>query len=417
MSYDRCAFLGFLCVSVPLWLFFMMRSSTASTPLAEELAARIRAGGPLTFAEYMAECLYHPEHGYYSRPEAQARRFADYYTSVDVHPIFGRLLARQLREMWEGLGRPATFLLVEVGAGAGRLAQQILSFAARELPEFYSALHYVAVEHSGARRGALAARLAPQIAAGRASSRTALPEEIPVGCVLSNEFLDALPVHRVVREPESGEPSGLSEIYVALQEENFIEQLGPLSTPALRDYFGAQEIELLEGQQAEASLKACAWIEEVGRRLGRGFVLTVDYGHEARELYDERHLRGTLLAYRRNRASEEFFAAPGEQDLTAHVNFTALDLWGRRAGLARAGLVSQTQFLLALGRRNEFADLYEADSGQPEGGKPGQGEAERLRARLLLKTLIYPEGMGETFQVFIQQKGADPPRLTGLEPL
>jgi SAM-dependent MidA family methyltransferase len=137
----------------------------------------------------------------------------------------------------------------------------------------------------------------------------------------------------------------------------------------------------------------------------------VDYGHEERELYDERHLRGTLLAYRRNRANEEFFAAPGEQDLTAHVNFTALDLWGRRAGLARTGLVSQTQFLLALGRPNEFADLDEPDSAEP-----GQGEAERLRARLLLKTLIYPEGMGETFQVFIQHKGAGPPRLTGLEP-
>jgi len=380
------------------------------TPLAEELAARIRARGPLSFAEYMAECLYHPQYGYYSRPER--RRFADYYTSVDVHPVFGRLLARQLREMWELLRRPAPFLLVEAGAGEGRLAQQILSFAERELPEFYAALDYIAVERSDARRGALAARLAAPIAAGRACCRPALPQEIPAGCVFSNEFLDALPVHRVVREPESGEPGALREIYVTFEEENFVEQPGPLSTPALREYFAAQSIELLEGQEAEAGLEACAWIEEVGRRLGRGFVLTVDYGHEARELYDERHLRGTLLAYRGHRASEEFFAAPGEQDLTAHVNFTALDLRGRRGGLARTGMVSQAQFLLSLGRVNEFADLHEPDSGEP-----GQGEAERIRARLLLKTLIYPEGMGETFQVFIQHKGVEAPRLTGLEPL
>ena len=133
----------------------------------------------------------------------------------------------------------------------------------------------------------------------------------------------------------------------------------------------------------------------------------MDYGREARELYNERHMRGTLLAYHQHRAGEDFYRAPGEQDLTAHVNFTALDLWGRRAGLERAGLVSLAQFLLALGRGNEFADLYEE----------GQSEVERLRARLLLKNLIHPEGMGETFQVFIQYKGVETPLLTGLEPL
>jgi SAM-dependent MidA family methyltransferase len=142
----------------------------------------------------------------------------------------------------------------------------------------------------------------------------------------------------------------------------------------------------------------------VGRRLGRGFVLTVDYGHEAPELYNERHMRGTLLAYSEHRATENFFERPGEQDLTAHVNFTALDLWGRRAGLARTGCVSQMAFLVALGRGNEFADLYDE----------GANEVERIRARLFLKSLIHPEGMGETFQVFIQHKGLAAPQLTGL---
>jgi len=121
----------------------------------------------------------------------------------------------------------------------------------------------------------------------------------------------------------------------------------------------------------------------------------VDYGHEAAELYNNRHMRGTLLAYQQHRASEDFFAAPGEQDLTAHVNFTALDLAGRRMGLARAGLVSQSHFLLALGRANDFADLYDT----------GQSETDRLRARLLLKNLIHPEGFGETFRVLLQHKG------------
>ena len=142
-------------------------------------------------------------------------------------------------------------------------------------------------------------------------------------------------------------------------------------------------------------------------RLQRGFVLTIDYGHEAGELYDQRHMRGTLLAYQRHRAGEDFFRAPGEQDLTAHVNFTALDHWGKRAGLYRTGLMSQSTFLMALARQSDFAEL------QAE----GMSESEQSRARLLFKTLIYPEGMGETFQVFIQHKNVESPRLTGLEPL
>jgi len=378
----------------------MMPHSATATPLAHLLRARIRERGPITFAEYMRECLYHSEYGYYTAREGL--RFADYYSSVDVHPIFGRLLARQLEEMWRHLGRPGPFWIVETGAGDGRLGKHVLGFAVRELRDFYGALRYVAIERSAAGRAAQAIELARHAEAGRAFSAAELPGEIPIGCVFSNELLDALPVHRVTQEK-----GALREICVGLDGEEFCEQLAPLSTPALAEYFRAQGIELGEGQQGEAGLEACEWIEDAGRRLGRGFVLTVDYGHEACELYNEFHARGTLLAYQRHRASEDFFRAPGEQDLTAHVNFTALDLWGRRAGLARTGLVSQAQFLLALGRANEFADLYDE----------GQSEVERIRARLLLKNLIYPEGMGEVFQVFIQHKGVETVKLTGLEAL
>ena len=174
--------------------------------------------------------------------------------------------------------------------------------------------------------------------------------------------------------------------------------------PTLERYFGEQGIALGEGQQAEVCFEACDWIESAGRALERGFVLTIDYGHEARALYDQHHNRGTLLAYRDHKITENLLDVPGEQDLTAHVNFTAVDLCGRRAGLARTGLVTQSQFLVALGRGNEFADLYE----------PGQSEMEKLRARLLLKNLIHPEGLGEKFQVLIQHKGIAAPRLTGL---
>ncbi len=245
-----------------------------------------------------------------------------------------------------------------------------------------------------------------------------MPSKIEAGCVFSNELLDALPVHRVVQED-----CGLKEIFVTRADASaqdphtastngpprkadpaFEEVRLPLSTCAISEYFAQQGIALSEGQQAEAGLEACDWIAEIGRRLQRGFVLTIDYGHEAADLFNARHMAGTTIAYAGHRANEEFYAAPGEQDLTAHVNLTALQLWGERAGLRTLGLVSQTSFLLALGRGNDFADLYD----------DGMDEAERVRARLQLKTLIFPEGMGERFQVLVQQKGQGAARLTGL---
>jgi SAM-dependent MidA family methyltransferase len=367
------------------------------TALEQLLAERIRRFGPITFAEYMRECLYHPVHGYYSQPEA--RRFADYYTSVDVNPVFGRLLARQFAEMWEQLGRSGEFLLVEAAAGTGRLASQILEFARQKLPDFYEAVRYVAVERSPARCDQMNSRLAPHVGQGRCRVELEIPAKIPVGCVLSNELLDALPVHRLVQQNGTW-----LEIFVTHDGERFSERPAAISTCAITEYFAAQKITFAETQQVEAGLEACDWIMEIGRRLERGFVLTIDYGQEASDLFDTRHMVGTVLAYGNHRASGELYAAPGQQDLTAHVNFTAVRLWGARSGLKVLGLVSQTAFLMGLGRGNEFADLYE----------DGMSEAERVKARLQLKTLIFPEGMGERFQVMIQEKNAGGCRLTSL---
>jgi SAM-dependent MidA family methyltransferase len=377
-----------------------MAKGLAQTPLAAQLAARIRRSGPIKFADYMDACLYDPEYGFYSRPEAQ--RVGHYYTSVDVHPVYGRLLTRQFHEMWLAMDRPEPSFLVEAGAGTGLLAAQILEFAARSLPDYYSALRYLAVEASPARRAAHERSIERHIRAGSAASLPELPATIPGGCIFSNELLDALPVHRVVCEA-----GALRETWIDLAGDEFVEATGPLSTPAIADYFAVQGVKLAEGQQAEAGIAACRWIEDAGGRLGRGFVLTVDYGHDARELYNERHMRGTLLAYERHRADEDFYRAPGEQDLTAHVNFTALDLWGKSAGLERTGIASQGHFLLALARANDFADLYGDE----------ESDVARLRARLLFKTLIHPEGMGETFRVFIQHKGLAASRLAGLDTL
>jgi SAM-dependent MidA family methyltransferase len=370
------------------------------TPLAALLASRIRRFGPITFAEYMRESLYHPVHGYYSKSEA--RRFSDYYTSVDVHPIFGRLLARQFAEMWGQLDRPGEFLLVEAAAGTGRLAGHILEFAQAHLPDFFDALKFVAVERSPARCDQLGARLSHFIRKGKCRPSLEFPARIPVGCVFSNELLDALPVHRVLQQR-----GALREIFVTTDGKVFSEIPHPLSSSAIADYFAAQQITLEEGQLAEAGLEACDWITEIARRLDRGFVLTIDYGHEAADLLDAHHQSGTVLSYSKHQASNNLYASPGEQDLTAHVNFTALRQWGGRQGLETLGLLSQTAFLLALGKGNDFGDLY----------NDGMDESARLRARLQLKTLIYPEGLGERFHVLLQQKSTPNAQLTVLSPL
>jgi SAM-dependent MidA family methyltransferase len=377
-----------------------MQRRSEPTPLAAILAERIRSHGPITFAEYMEACLYDPEYGYYARADQRPRQ--DYFTSVDARPLFGRLLARQLREMWTQLGSPSPFSLIEAGAGTGELAAQVLDFVAVEWSAFYQALQYVGVERSASRRAAQAKVLTTHVARGHASSATEIPSEISCGCIFSNELLDAMPVHRVMQE--NGD---LREVYVGVGDTGFCEQVGPPSTPELGRYFEEQGVALSDEQHAEVCLEAADWIEAAGRRLHRGFVLMIDYGHEARELYDERHMRGTLLAYEKHRAGEDYFRAPGQQDLTAHVNFSALDLWGQRAGLKRTGLTSQTNFLLALARSSNFEDLQSDHMEQNQ----------QARARLLFKTLINPEGMGETFQVLIQHKGIDAPKLSGFDPL
>jgi SAM-dependent MidA family methyltransferase len=369
----------------------------ATPPLVEVLAKRIAANGPITFAEYMEAALYHPQFGYYTKPATPPRR--DYFTNIDVSPLFGRLVARQLEEMWHKLGRPKPFTIAEAGSGSGALAHSILDFTATQFREFYDALHYIAVERSDTRRAAQHRLFTTHTSRGKFTAAAELSAAIDAGVIISNEFFDALPVHRVI-----GSTDGLRELNVGHGTNGFFEQSGALSNPALGIYFERHGITLLPDQQAEVNLKACTWIREAGKRLARGFVLSVDYGFEAPELFSERHMRGTLLAYERHRATERYFRAPGEQDLTSHVDFTAIDRAGQRGGLIRTGYTTQSNFLLALAHESRLADLEGA----------GLSEVEQAKARNAFRMLIHPEGMGETFKVLIQHKGIDSPVLTGL---
>jgi SAM-dependent MidA family methyltransferase len=370
----------------------------AQTLLERILLDTIRASGPITFRQYMALCLYHPEHGYYARGCERSGVRGDYFTSSDLHPIFARLLARQAAEMWEVLGRPAPFTWVEMGAGRGLFAHDFIKWAANT--DLGGALNYIAIEPSDEARLRLMDRVSRE---GRKTSFHVLAnmEELgPItGCFFSNELVDAFPVSIVTRA--GGQ---LQEIYVIAQGETLRETLGRLSDTAVAAYVARYAPGLEEGHRMEVNLMVADWVRSVADRLVRGFLLTVDYGDLAARLYTACRPRGTLMAYRGHVASEGFFSAPGEQDLTAHVNFSALINAGEEAGLDLTGFTTQERFLLALGESNQFADLYDL----------AQSEVERLDARLKLKRLILPGGMGTVFKVLIQHKGIRTLKLTGL---
>ncbi len=355
----------------------------------------------MTFERYMSLCLYHPEYGYYTRGQERTGVEGDYFTSPDLHPVFARLLARQAAEMWTAMERPTPFTWVEMGAGRGFFACDFLAWSAKALPGFFAALDYVAIEPGALQRQQIGVRLA---AAGVASKVRLLPnldEITPVsGCFFSNELVDAFPVNVVTRVG-----GRLREIYVTATDDELREIPGSISDTAIAAYVARYAHQLEEGHRVEVNRHGQTWIRSIAEKLACGFVLTIDYGDMANRLFTLDRPRGTLLAYHGHSANEDYFTAPGETDLTAHVNFTALIDAGKSAGLEVAGFTTQEKFLLALGEANQFADLYD----------DGQSDVEKLNARLKLKRLISPEGMGNIFKVLIQQRGMANISLTGFK--
>lgn len=367
--------------------------------------SQIEKRGPIPFSQFMEWCLYHPEYGYYRSERVKIGREGDYYTSPCVHPLFGGLIAKQLSQMSEQLGGK-TFDVVEMGGGRGYLCEDILQWAKKNSPAFYQCLRYYLIETSPYFLKEQRERLAQYIKAGKIFWMD--PEAFEngkdqiEGCFLSNELVDAFPVHRVIFDH-----GNLKEIFIIRDHDQLKEQWGGLSDPRIASYFQSLDITLQEGQLAEVNFKALDWIEKVARCLRKGFVLTIDYGYLANELYAPFRGAGTLLCYTQHRTSENPYARLGEQDITSHVNFTSLIRKGEEVDLRFTGLVPQYQFLIALGLLQEMEVLgREMD------------EVEGLRFRLLLKHLIEPErGMGEVFKVLIQHKGIDHPQLDGLREL
>jgi SAM-dependent MidA family methyltransferase len=363
----------------------------------------------ITFATYMDMALYHPDYGYYSTQAVNIGKQGDFFTSVHLGPDFGELLAEQFVQMWEILGQPVPFSLVEMGAGQGHLALDILNYLKLRYPNFFAALQYMIVEKSPILRQEQQQRL-EGLTVQIKSSLEEIPSNSIIGCFFSNELVDALPVHQFILEQGQ-----LREIYVTLKQGSivnsqelftpptptspFTEITDEPSTPKLAEYFDLVGIQFPEnvypeGYRSEVNLAALDWLGVVADRLQRGYVLTIDYGYPASRYYNARRSQGTLQCYWHHQRHHNPYINIGRQDITAHVDFTALERWGERCGLAKVGWTQQELFLMALGLGDRIAALSYTN----------QPISDVLRRRDALRQLLDPFGLGG-FSVLAQSKG------------
>lgn len=387
------------------------------------IADEIAREGPITFARFMALALYHPRLGYYAGAGVGREPLGwegDYVTSGDVTPLWGWGIAHQLHQMWELLERPTCFDVLEPGAGRGLLAVEVWRYALERAPEWASALRYTLADRAptgSPLRAERERRLAAALAGlGVPTSRTRWVDEPSavcaprslIGCIVSNELVDALPVHIVAKRADA-----LAEVFVGHDDTTarLVELLAPPSSLAVGGYlrrYGVDWRAFPEGWRAEINLVAEDWMRRTGELLGRGFVLTLDYGDRARRLYvrDRRH--GTLSVYVHHQVGGDPLERPGERDLTAHVNFSALITAGRGCGLRLAGLTTQAALFKRLDVRAEAEALAARRfPAARDGTATAQGALDFLRRGSLhaaAQQLLNPHGLGG-FRVLIQHRG------------
>jgi SAM-dependent MidA family methyltransferase len=360
--------------------------------LREIILDTIRREGPIPFSRYMAMCLYHPELGYYARPREKFGKAGDFYTSSDVHAVFGRLLSRQFEEMWRALESPEQIDLIELGPGRGLFAQDVLDWAGKKFSEFAKSLRYRLVESSPSLRAQLQERFAND-------ARVAVYPEFPEGAaagsnaviVFANEFFDAVPVEIVSDRGELRVGNDLQEVWTTTSSEAL-------------EFLDRHSVHPEPGERVDVPLQANNWMRQIARLFTnrRGFALFIDYGYTREQQLAGRH-RDTLMTFREHQASPNPYEAPGEQDITAHVNFTALRKVAEAEGMTILGLVSQSRLLLGIGEKTQFADAFE----------PCVLPQERAKVGMQLKHLVSPEEMGERFHALVLSKGVEA-QLSGL---
>lgn len=355
--------------------------------LSEIIQLKIKSDGPVSFHDFMEMALYYPSLGYYNSGKSKIGTEGDFYTSPIVSSLFGELIGKQIEEMWTVLDKKP-FTIVEYGAGTGSLCNDILYYL-KNNPTLYEHLSYCIVEKGEALRKKQQSHLPEKV-----SWHNSICEIAPVnGCVLSNELLDNFSVHRVKMEEE------LMEIYVDY-DNDFLEILRPAS-PLLKNYLNEQNIELPSGYVTEINLEAIEWIQEVSENLEKGFVLTIDYGYAAEEFYSPKRNSGTIVCYKNHEVNTSFYTDIGSQDITAHVNFSALSHWGQKAGLECSGFTTQANFLRSLGLMNYLRNFELRD---PENNRAAIWQIQKLLM-----------DMGTKFKVLIQQRNVKNLMLTGIQ--
>ena len=329
--------------------------------------------------------LYHPRYGYYRGQTVRSAREGDFLTAAELHPIFGRVLSGQLTEMWDLLGRPAPFTMREYGSGPGTLGLTVLEGLRADRSDLLGSIVYEPIEINAAHRAILTDRFASAGFVDRLSrvgATNGQPTRSPMtGVVVANEFLDAFPVHRV----EGTAGGGLRERFVTWRDGWFADDAGEPSRPELAATLAAAGIELAPGQQGEVDLAMGAWLDDVAAGLGRGYVLVIDYGYPARELYATERAGGTLRAYHAHTAHDDPFRFVGRQDLTAHVDFTALARGAEERGLETLALTTQAAFLVAAGLERLFA---------AERDRPDLDAEAYLTLRASIVRLLDPRALG-----------------------
>ena len=381
--------------------------------LRRKIEAEIRGYGPIPFSRYMELCLYDPEFGYYSRNTSQFGKAGDFFTSSDVHAVFGRLLAHQFEEMWRVLGSPERIVIRELGPGRGLLAQDVMDWAEKKFPAFFRSLQYELVEQSAALRSRIEETLRTHLKSGRSTFGTSVteaessldligvtevapsqsdPTQRDPTIVFANEFFDALPAEIL---------SSLGSLRLDCCDGRFVETWVAPSAEEL-EFLDRYSVHPEEAERLEVTLAAQRTMFSACE-IERGFMVAIDYGYTREEQLRGRH-RGTLKAIRRHSVSASPYEAPGEQDITADVNFTALAAIAQQRGFAVQKLVTQSQFLLGIGEVNQFADAF-AECRLPQ---------ERAKVALQLKHLVTPAGMGESFHVLVGSKGVDAEKASAL---
>jgi SAM-dependent MidA family methyltransferase len=367
--------------------------------LAARIHAEIDRDGPITFARFMELALYDPDGGYYRAAAARPGRGGDFLTAPETHPIFGAALARGLTEIWERLGRPAPFVLREYGAGTGALIQAILDRLALDRSGLEDAIRYDAIEAEPRRLEAIAARLSGMGREDVLVAPGASGEPI-TGAVVANEVLDALPTHRVVVRA-----GRLREVLTGSRDGQFIDVDADPTTPALAARLADEGVVLTDGQRGEVCLAVDGWVASAAAGLHRGLLLLIDYGYPAAELYDAGRRRdGTLRAYLRQRVHDDPYRHVGRQDLTAHVDVTAVERAAKRAGLSHLGTTTQAEFLVGLGTQ-DLLQAVQAD--------PGTTMEVYLELRSALLRLLDPAAMGRFRVMGFGRSWPDGPPLNG----